>query len=60
MTNNIFLLIYLINLSKCLTVKELGKAEKQDAALKVLELHPRATLEEVKEGIALLRSQGYC
>ena len=32
----------------------------KDAALKVLELHPRATLEEVKEGIALLRSQGYC
>lgn len=35
------------------------KQHVKDAALKVLELHPRATLVEVKEGIALLRSQGY-
>jgi sugar phosphate isomerase/epimerase len=32
----------------------------KDATLKVLELHPRETPEEVRQGIALLRSQGYC
>ncbi|WAC07535.1 MAG: TIM barrel protein [Thermodesulfobacteriota bacterium] len=31
----------------------------KDVALKVLELHPRVTPEEVKEGIGLLRRQGY-
>jgi len=31
----------------------------QDVAIKVLELHPRVSLEEIKKGIALLRSLGY-
>jgi len=30
-----------------------------DVGLDFLDLHPRATLNEVREGIALLRSQGY-